>query len=180
MITSRSKCRPRNNSSMLSSSFTIGPQLSKDQCTGRAGAIRTRALRVMCRSGAIKPLRGDGLEPGQLARLVSAYHSGHAGLGSVDGAACRGEKKPPSKRFLSAFPKSGICSPCGCGAAGKIWNISCSGLIGEGGTNFSHSSSTTENEAPCFLPLSYNCSTRSGALNQTDKSAFQAESITGY
>src|ERR1017187_338451 len=44
MITSRSKCRPRNNSSTLPSSLTIGPQLSKDQCNRRALAICTRAV----------------------------------------------------------------------------------------------------------------------------------------
>src|ERR1022692_2000687 len=44
MITSRSKCRPRNNSSTLPSSLTIGPQLSKGQCNRRALAICTRAL----------------------------------------------------------------------------------------------------------------------------------------
>src|ERR1035441_8856742 len=33
MITSRSKCRPRNNSSMLFRSLTVGPQLSKTTVT---------------------------------------------------------------------------------------------------------------------------------------------------
>src|SRR5665213_2682992 len=35
MITSRSKCRPRNNSSTLFSSLTVGPQLSKGHCNRR-------------------------------------------------------------------------------------------------------------------------------------------------
>jgi hypothetical protein len=43
MITSRSKCRPRNNSSMLFSSPTVGPQFSKDQCTRPVAAICTGA-----------------------------------------------------------------------------------------------------------------------------------------
>src|ERR1035441_7435166 len=44
MITSRSKCRPRNNSSTLPSSLTAGPQLSKGQCNRRGLAICTRAV----------------------------------------------------------------------------------------------------------------------------------------
>src|ERR1035438_8418583 len=44
MITSRSKCRPRNNSSTLPSSLTVGPQLSKGHCNRRGPAICTRAL----------------------------------------------------------------------------------------------------------------------------------------
>jgi hypothetical protein len=84
---------------------------------------------------------------------------GHAGLGRVDRTACRGEKNLPSRKFLSAYPKSGIGSLCGCGAAGIVWSIFCFGLTGEDSTNSSPSSTTTKNEAPCFLPLTYNCST---------------------
>jgi hypothetical protein len=53
------------------------------------------------------------------------------------------EKQLFSRRFLSASPKSGICSRCG--AAGIVWNASCFGLTGEGGTNFLLVSSTSEN-----------------------------------
>src|ERR1700720_4884229 len=49
MITSRSKCRPRNNSSTLFSSLTFGPQLSKCHCNRQGGAICTRALVRRCR-----------------------------------------------------------------------------------------------------------------------------------
>jgi hypothetical protein len=43
MITSRSKCGPRNNSSMLFSLLTVGPQLSKGYCNRWGRAICTRA-----------------------------------------------------------------------------------------------------------------------------------------
>src|ERR1035441_2079702 len=54
MITSGSKCRLRNNSSMLFSSLTVGPQLSKDQCTRRAGTICTRTVATIS-----EPMRAD-------------------------------------------------------------------------------------------------------------------------
>src|SRR5450631_1656220 len=43
MITSRSKCRPRNNSSTLFNSLTVGPQLAKGHCNRHGRAICTRA-----------------------------------------------------------------------------------------------------------------------------------------
>jgi len=95
--------------------------------------------------------------------------TGKAGIGislwpcwpcSVDGASCR-EKKNLSQEGSSQRSRNPASArPVAVARLAKIWNISCSGLIGEGDTNFSHSSSTTENEAPCPLQLSYNCSTR--------------------
>src|ERR1039457_4876162 len=46
MITLGSKCRPRNNSSTLFSSLTVGPQLSKGHCNRRDRAICTRAANL--------------------------------------------------------------------------------------------------------------------------------------
>src|ERR1035438_3057735 len=66
MITSRSKCRPRNNSSTLPSSLTVGPQLSKGQCNRRGVAICTRAtesiLHLLRRHvGMNKPNQGEDI-----------------------------------------------------------------------------------------------------------------------
>src|ERR1035441_6847473 len=61
MITSRSKCLPRNTSSTLFSSLTVGPQLSKGHCNRRDRAICTRAEQIS--AAVTDPAFGDTVLP---------------------------------------------------------------------------------------------------------------------
>src|ERR1019366_3260068 len=76
-------------------------------------------------------MRTGSLRGSPLARLVPAYHAGHAGPCCVVGVARTRRKKLQTRKCGSAYPNCATCSPHCYGAGGTALSTCCIGPTGE-------------------------------------------------